>query len=89
MLLLRSVKGKLFFSVASNVLALLDDDDIVTSCEITPHILLYVYVFHEIDIDVAQTSFTAIIALIDGGPVFITTYVIISYQILSKLLHCF
>ena len=62
----------LFFSVASNVLALLDDDDIVTNCEITPHILLYV--FHEIDIDVTQTSFPAIIALIDGGPVVLLIY---------------
>jgi len=85
----RSVKAKLFFSGASNVLAGLDDDDTVTNCEIIPHILLCVS--HEIDNDVAQTSFTAI-ALIDGGPVallilFITTYMIISYQLLSKFLR--
>ena len=72
-LLVRSVKVKLFFSVASNVLALLNDDDIVTNCEITAHILLYVS--HEIDNDVAQTSFTAI-APIDGGPVAILIYYI-------------
>ena len=46
----------------------------MTNCEITPDILLYVCVFHEIDIDVAQTSFTAIIALIDGGPVVLLIY---------------
>ena len=70
---------KLFFSVASNVLALLLGDDIVTNCEITPHVLLCVS--HEIDSDVAQTSFTTI-AVIDGGPVALLVYLIFYNYIL-------
>ena len=66
-LLFKSVKEKLLLSEVSNVLAALDDDDIVTSCVITPH-SGKVSVSHEIDNDVAQTSVAAILT-IDGGPV--------------------
>ena len=77
-LLFRSVKVKLL-SVASNTLAALDDDDIATSCALTPH-TGWITVSHEIDSDVAQTSVTMILPS-DGGPVTKSFHIAVSLLI--------
>ena len=96
-LLFRSVKVKLLLSVVSNVLALLNADksDIVISCAVIPH-AGWIYVSHKTDNDVAQTSVATTLP-IDGGPVAWQLNLLqsshnntmkISYQLLSKFLHC-